>query len=103
MLAASVLDFGGALPEFLNVAPGSVDIEFSEAVLGFDTSDLLLTVDDGSGVQQIEDLSSLTLTTTDGGFHWLLKNLQAVTGPEVCLSKGDFRQAIRLGLDPVAG
>ena len=65
MLAATVLNLGAALPEFRNDAPETVVIEFSQAVLGFDTSDLLLTVNDGTGVRQIDDLSGLSLTTSD--------------------------------------
>ncbi len=58
MLAATVLSFGAAVPEFRNDAQDSIEIVFSEAVTGFDTSDLLLTVDDGSGAQQIGHVES---------------------------------------------
>ena len=82
MLSATVLNLGSAVPEFLNEAPSTVDIEFSEAITGFDTSDLLLTVNDGTGVRRIEDLAGLSLTTSDGGTNWQLENLASLTAAE---------------------
>jgi hypothetical protein len=89
MLAATVLNFGAALPEHLNDAPDTIEIEFSQAVLGFDTSDLLLTVNDGTGTRQIEDLSALSLSTSDGGTNWQLENLSSLTAAE-----GDYQLTV---------
>ena len=76
MLAATVLNLGAAVPEVLNEAPSTVEIEFSEAVTGFDKGDLIFTL---NGVSI--SLDSAQLNTLDNR-TFSLTNLALLTGAE---------------------
>ncbi|NJO42815.1 MAG: DUF4347 domain-containing protein [Cyanobacteria bacterium CRU_2_1] len=88
------VDKGQPTVDIVDVSPdprrdkvNAITIQFSEAVQGFDLSDLRLTRD-GQGV----DLSRATLTT-DGGITWTLNNIKRLTNLrgsyEISLAAGD--------------
>ena len=84
MLAATVA-IEPVLPQFRNEALDRVEIEFSEAVSGFDVGDLILTLDGAAGVQRI-DLAGVAQLTDVGNRSFTLSNIASLTGDD-----GDYQ------------
>ncbi|NQV24203.1 MAG: FG-GAP repeat protein [Rhodopirellula sp.] len=66
-------------PDPRNVAVGSIEIVFSEAIVGFDIGDLSLTRDTGSGPGANLLTGSESLSSSDGGVTFSLGNLSSLT------------------------
>jgi hypothetical protein len=96
-----VVDFTAPTADVTDVAPDpratpvdSIQIVFSEQVVGFDKSDLALTRNGGGNLIA----GSHTLTTGDGGRTWTLGGLANETGPE-----GTYVLTVGTGIADAAG
>ena len=67
---------GPVVPNFRDTPVSSIDIRFSESVMGFDVSDLTLTRDGGPNLLT----ASQTLTLGAAPDAWTLNNLAGITG-----------------------
>lgn len=74
-IAAPTVDIVDVMPDPRNIALGSIDIVFSEAVIGVDLSDLTLTRN-----ELTVSLANATLGTFDNNITWRLGNLAGITG-----------------------
>ena len=81
-LTVPTASIAAVTPDPRNSAVSTLTIIFSEAISGFDLSDLSLTRDTGSGSGSNLLTGSQTLNSTDGGVTFTLGNLTSITGLE---------------------